>query len=121
MQSVSVRELKNNPSGALKHARDGELVVVTNRDAPEAILVGLAQLGMPDLGRLRLAIAASLFRDGVVSSGAAARMAGKTRGEMLEFLARLGIPLTPESENIADDVAAIDAWLPRAGTEISNA
>ena len=115
MESVSVRELKNNPSGALKHARAGELVVVTNRSTPEAILVGLEQLGMPDIGRLRLAIAASLFRDGVVSSGAAARMAGRSRAEMLDLLARLGIPLTPESDNIADDVKAIDAWLSRAG------
>lgn len=115
MESVSIRELKNNPSVALKHARDGELVVVTNRDAPEAILVGLEKLGMPDVGRLRLAIAASLFRDGVVSSGAAARMAGKSRADMLNLLARLGIPLTPESDNIADDVKAIDAWLSRAG------
>ena len=115
MESVSVRELKNNPSGALKHAREGELVVVTNRDTPEAVLVGLEQLGIPDVGRLRLAIAASLFRDGVVSSGAAARMAGKSRADMLDLLARLGIPLTPESDNIADDVGAIDAWLSRAG------
>lgn len=115
MESVSVRELKNNPSGALKHAREGEMVVVTNRDTPEAVLVGLEQLGMPDVGRLRLAIAASLFRDGVVSSGAAARMAGKSRADMLNLLARLGIPLTPESDNVADDVKAIDAWLSRAG------
>lgn len=115
MESVSVRELKNNPSGALKHAREGELVVVTNRDTPEAVLVGHEQLGIPDVGRLRLAIAASLFRDGVVSSGAAARMAGKSRADMLDLLARLGIPLTPESDNIADDVGAIDAWLSRAG------
>ncbi len=61
MESVSVRELKNNPSGALKHAREGEMVVVTNRDTSEVVLVGLLQLGMPDVGPLRLAIAASLF------------------------------------------------------------
>ena len=114
MKSVSVRELKNNPSTALKHARAGELVVVTNRDAPEALLVGLEKLGMPDVGRLRLAIAASLFRDGVVSSGAAARMAGKGRAEMLDILARLGIPLRSDGDDIADDVAAVDAWLSRA-------
>ncbi len=113
MESVSIRELKSNPTSALKHAREGEMVIVTNRDSPEAILVGLKQLGMPDVGRLRLAIAASLFRDGVVSSGAAARMAGKSRADMLDILARLGIALTPESDNIADDVAAIDAWLSR--------
>ena len=111
MECVSVRELKNNPSTALKQAREGAMVVVTNRDSPEAILVGLEQLGMPDLGRLRLAIAAALFRDGVVSSGAAARMAGKSRGEMLDLLARLGIPLAPEADEVAGDVAAINAWL----------
>ena len=113
MESVSVRELKNNPSTALKQARAGAMVVVTNRDAPEAILVGLEQLGMPDMSRLRLAIAASLFRDGVVSSGVAARMAGKSRVEMFDLLARLGIPLVPEADAVADDVAAIDAWLAR--------
>ena len=114
MESVSVRELKNNPSTALKHARAGELVVVTNRDTPEALLVGLEKLGMPDVGRLRLAIAASLFRDGVVSSGAAARMAGKGRAEMLDILARLGIPLRSEGDDIADEVTAVNAWLSRA-------
>lgn len=114
MESVSVRELKNNPSAALRQARDGEMVVVTNRDTPEAVLIGLAQLGMPDVGRLRLAIAASLFRDGVISSGAAARMAGKSLSEMLDLLARLGIALTPDGGEIADDVAAIDAWLSQA-------
>lgn len=114
MYTVSIRELKNDLSAALKHARDGKLVVVTNRKSPEAILVGLEQLGMPDMGRLRLAIAASLFRDGVIGSGAAARMAGESRGDMLDLLARLGIPLLPEVNDIADDVAAIDARLARS-------
>ena len=41
MESVSVRQLKNNPSTALKAARASEFVVVTNRDTPEALLVGL--------------------------------------------------------------------------------
>ena len=54
MESVSVRQLKNNPSAALKAARHAEFVVVTNRDAPAALLIGMEQLRVPDLGRLRL-------------------------------------------------------------------
>ena len=113
MESVSVRQLKNNPSTALKAARNGEFVVVTNRDAPAALLVGMEQLRVPDIGRLRLALAASLFRDGVISTGAAARMAGKSRAEMFDLLSRLGIPLhpAPAASEVADEVAAIDAWL----------
>lgn len=113
MKSVSIRELKNNPATALKRARAGEFVVVTNRDAPEALLVGLEQLRVPDLNRLRMALAASLFRDGVVSSGVAARMAGKSRAEMCDLLARLGIPLTAQADDqsVADDARAIDGWL----------
>lgn len=40
VKSVNVRELKNNPSEALRQARDG-LVVVMNRDKADALLVHL--------------------------------------------------------------------------------
>lgn len=113
MEAVSVRELKNNPGSALKAARETNFVVVTNRDVPAALLVGVEQLKLPDLGRLRLALAASLFRDGAISSGAAARMAGRSRIEMFDLLARLGIPLYPadEAAGVDGDLAAIEAWL----------
>ena len=116
MECVSVRQLKNNPSTALRAARNSEFVVVTNRDAPAALLVGMEQLRVPDVNRLRLALAASLFRDGVISSGAAARMAGKSRAEMFDLLSRLGIPLhpSPGAAEVADDAATIDAWLSNA-------
>ena len=84
MRSVCVRELKNNRATAIKLAREGEFVVMTNRGTPNALLVRIENLGMPDVGQLRLAIAASLFRDGVVRSGAAARMAGKGLAEMYD-------------------------------------
>ena len=82
-------------------------MILTNRNSPEAIPVGLKQLGMPDVGRLRLAIAASLFRDGVVSSGASAH----GRQEPCGHPGAPGHCLDTRSDNIADDVAAIDAWL----------
>ena len=113
MESVSVRELKNNPSGALRHARAGELVVVTNRDAPEALLVGLEHLRVPDVKRLRIALAASLFRDGVITTGTAARIADVSRADMFEVLSRLGIPLDGNVSEVEHDVDVIHTWLKR--------
>ena len=41
MRTVSVRELKSNPSAALRDARDGPVLVV-NRGLPEALVVSVA-------------------------------------------------------------------------------
>jgi prevent-host-death family protein len=102
MQTVSIRELKSNPSVALRQAVD-DVVVVTNRDTPQAVLVDLAQLGMPDLDGVKTALAVSLFKQGTVSLGYAARMADKTKSQMISLLSAMQIPivhLTPaELEN----------------------
>ena len=60
MQTVNVRQLKNNPSEALREAK-ADLVMVMNRDQPTAILVSLELLaGIVDLPRVRYAIALSV-------------------------------------------------------------
>ena len=41
MRTVTVRELKSNPSAALRDARDGS-VLITNRGLPEALIVSIA-------------------------------------------------------------------------------
>jgi predicted HTH domain antitoxin len=92
MQTVSVRELKSNPSVALRQAAQ-DLVVVTNRDQPQAVLVDLAYLGLPDLDNVKTALAVSLFKQGTVSLGYAARMASKTKAEMMTLLSAMQIPL----------------------------
>lgn len=110
MRAVSIRELKNNPSAALREARE-EMVVVMNRDKPQALLVDLQQLGIPDTAGLRMALAVALFKQGNVSLGYAARVAGKSLHEMMTALSNMRIPLvalTPE--DIEHDFAVIDAW-----------
>ena len=52
------------------------MVVVMNRDRPQALLVDLERLGVPDLPAVRVALAVSLFRSGAVSAGFAARVTG---------------------------------------------
>lgn len=94
MQTVNIRQLKSNPSQALAAAREDDMVAVTNRDHPQALLVDLQQLGVPYLSAVRAALAVSLFRNGVVSAGFASRMAGKRLAEMLTLLSCQGIALT---------------------------
>ena len=92
MKSVDVRDLKSNPSGALRQAREG-LVVVMNQDKPDALLVHLDDeklLGMPGV---RLALATALFRDGNLPVVRAARLAGLTASEFIQQLSRNGIPV----------------------------
>jgi predicted HTH domain antitoxin len=104
MQTVNIRQLKANPSSALAAARTEDMVVVMNRDHPQALLVDLERLGVPDLPAVRVALAVSLFRSGAVSAGFAARMAGKPLDEMLTLLSSQGIPLTGESTSAGDEV-----------------
>ena len=112
MQVVNVRQLKSNPSTALRSARDG-LVVVMNRDQPDAVLIGFDQLaGIPDFVHVRQAMAVSLFKDRLISIGGAAKMAGESTGEMLHRLARLGVPVVDYDEQaLVQEVAAAAAWL----------
>lgn len=117
MKTVSIRELKNNPSAALREAQQDDLVVVMNRDTPQAVLVDLARMGLPDMPGVRFALAVALFRQGGVSLGYAARVAGRPVAEMIDQLARIGIPIVnPGRKDVEHDIAAIDAW--KAGKAI---
>jgi hypothetical protein len=112
MQVVNIRQLKSNPSMALRGARDNDMVVVMTRDHPTALLIDLEKLGLPDLGAVRVALAVSLFRAGAISAGFAARMADKPLPEMLTLLSSLSIPLTGASAaDAVDDLHAGRQWL----------
>ena len=112
MQTVNIRQLKTNPSTALRSAKEDDMVVVMNRDHPQALLVDLDKLELPDLGSVRVALAVSLFRSGAVSAGFAARMAYKPLPEMLTLLSSLGIPLTgANAADARDDLNAGKQWL----------
>lgn len=115
MQAVNIRQLKTNPSTALAAAHESDMVVVMNRDRPQALLIDLEQLGVPDLPAVRVALAVALFRNGAVSAGFAARMAGKPLGEMLTLLSNQGIPLTGDGKAAAgearDEMRRARDWL----------
>lgn len=116
MKSVNVRELKNNPSQALRQAREG-VVVVMNRDKPDALLMHLdddALLGMPGV---RLALATALYKDGNLPVGRAARLAAVTTVEFIQHLSRSGIPVvTGDAKTVKRDVETLDSWLAAASS-----
>ena len=75
MKAVSVRELKNNPSAALREARERP-VMVLNRHRPEALLVHLDDESLLSAPGIRRAIATALYREQSLSLGQAARFSG---------------------------------------------
>lgn len=112
MQTVNVRQLKSNPSTALRDARSG-LVVVMNRDKPDAVMVGFEQLdGLADFQHVRQAMAVHLFKERLISLTGAAKMAQEPLAAMLTRLARLRIPVADYDEPaLAAEVAGARDWL----------
>ena len=114
MQTVSIRQLKSNPSTALRAAKEDDLLIVTNRGRPEALLIALDKLGLPDVDAVRTTLAVVLFKNSAISAGAAARMASKPLPEMLTLLSSLGIPLSAaSSRETQDEMKTAREWLQR--------
>lgn len=119
MQTINIRQFKANPSAVLAAACAADMVMVMNRDHPQALLVDLERLGVPDLPAVRVALAVTLFRGGSVSADFAARVAGKPLAAMLTLLSSEGLPLTGDGKAAADEtrdemLCARD-WLAKRG------
>lgn len=113
MQVVNIRQLKTNPSVALREAKNG-LVMVTNRDKPDTLLVSMEQLaGIPNLDQVKLVLGVALFRDKLLSVSAAAKVAGKSLAEMLTLLSNMGIPVVDYSVEEAEAEAVMVETLVR--------
>jgi predicted HTH domain antitoxin len=114
MHAVNVRELKSNPSEALREAKHGP-VVVMNRDRIDAVLIGIEHVGIADLPHVRQALAVSLFRGGDISVMAAAKVAGIPLAEMLSLLSNMQIPLYGGTTDEAiEDIHVGSNWLARS-------
>ena len=110
MRAFSVRELKNNPSAALRAARERP-VMVLSRNTPEALLVHLDDDGMLAAPGVRRALALALYGEGCLSLGHAARFSGLSTAEFIETASRLGIPVVRGTQqSAADDAGVIEAW-----------
>lgn len=91
VKAVRVRDLKDNPSKALRGAREAP-VLVLNRDQPEAMIVSIRDLG-PEADNVRLGLARSLYEAEALSLGQAARLSGLPLEAFIEHLGARGIPV----------------------------
>jgi predicted HTH domain antitoxin len=111
MKTVNVSGLKNNPSEALRMAHD-DLVLVMNRNEPNALMIGLKSskiIGMPGV---RKALATALFKDGDLSLARSAKLADTPLADFIAHVSRLGIPVINQTaEDAQQDMDILDQWL----------
>ena len=121
MKAVNVRQLKNNPSDALRQARK-EPVVVMHRDRPEALLVHLDNEGLLGEPGVRLALATALYRSESVSLGRGARIAGIPPADFMLHVSREGLPVIRGSaRTLREDVKSLAAWLKKDSSAATRA
>ncbi|MDO9046846.1 MAG: UPF0175 family protein [Methylobacter sp.] len=110
MYATNVRNLKRNPSEALRHAEQ-EPVLILKGNQPNAIILNLkSSLGaMGD--QLKPALAASLFKDRVLSLGAAAQISGLSLSEFIDHLTQLDIDLVIADRQTPKELETLDSWL----------
>ena len=110
MRAFSVRELKNNPSVALRAARERP-VMVLGRNVPEAVLMHLDEDSLLSEPGVRRALALALYGEGGLSLGHAARFSGLPMAEFIEAASRLGIAVVRGTrESVAREVDVLEAW-----------
>lgn len=114
MKTVNVSGLKNNPSEALRMAHD-DLVLVMNRNEPNALMIGLKSskiIGMPGV---RKALATALFKDGDLSLARSAKLADMSLADFIAHISRLGIPVINQTaEEVQQDMDTLEQWLKEA-------
>jgi len=110
MFATNVRNLKKNPSLALRQAEQ-EPVLVLKGDQPNALIIHLDKSGMDNEKMFRPAVAASLYKDKTLSLGAAARLSGLSLTQFVDHLSGLGIDLVQMDETTGQEIKDIGAWL----------
>lgn len=111
MKLVNVSGLKNNPSEALRDAQE-DMVLVMNRNQPDALMVSLKQTKTLDMPGVRTALATALFKDGELSLARSAKLAEMSLAAFITHLSRLGIPVVNSTaEETAADMDTLDEWL----------
>ena len=110
MYATNVRNLKRNPSEALRHAEQ-EPVLVLKGNQPNAVILHLEKSLEQTCQQLRPALAASLFKEKVLSLGAAAQVSGLCLSEFIEHLTTLDIDFVEPDKQTEHELDTLDQWL----------
>ena len=109
MYATNVRNLKKNPSEALRQAEHAPVLVLKGNE-PNAVILHLEGAFAGSEAQLRPALAASLYKDHVLSLGAAAKVSGLSLCEFIDHLASLDIDVVT-----ADDFSAQEKKMLESG------
>ena len=92
-----------------------DLVLVMNRNEPDALMIGLKSskiIGMPGV---RKALATALFKDGELSLARSARLADMPLANFIAHVSRLGIPVINQTaKEVQEDMDTLEQWLKEA-------
>ena len=114
MKTVNVSGLKNNPSEALRMAHD-DIVLVMNRNEPDALMIGLKSAKIIGMPGVRKALATALFKDGDLSLARSAKLADMPLADFIAHVSRLGIPVIDQTaEEVRKDMDTLEQWLKEA-------
>lgn len=110
MHATNVRNLKKNPSLALRQAEESPVLILKGNE-PNAVIVHLDKALFDAEQSVRPSLAASLFKDGTLSLGAAGRLSKMTIQEFLSLLSDLGIDVVRPDETTGHEISDLDRWL----------
>jgi predicted HTH domain antitoxin len=110
MFATNVRDLKKNPSLALRHAEQAPVLILKGNE-PNALLVNFKLSMTETQQQLKPALAASLYKEGVLSLGAAAKLSCLPLTTFIQHLATLGIEIVQADETTDHEVQDINQWL----------
>ena len=114
MKTVNVSGLKNNPSEALRMAHD-DVVLVMNRNEPDAVMVGLKSAKIIGMPGVRKAMATALFKDGNLSLARSAKLAEMPIASFIAHVSRLGISVVDQTaDEVQEDLDTLEQWLKQA-------
>jgi predicted HTH domain antitoxin len=108
--ATNVRNLKKNPSLALRQAEESPVLVLKGNE-PNAVIIHLDKTLLDAEHSVRPSLAASLFKDGTLSLGAAGRLSQMAMQEFLTLLSELGIDVVKPDETTGHEISDLDRWL----------
>ena len=108
MYATNVRNLKKNPSVALREAETSPVLILKGNQ-PNALLLHLNESLIETEKSLLPALASSLYKDGTLSLGAAAKLSKMSLTDFIQHLSHLNIDIVTHND-INNEVKDISAW-----------
>ena len=109
---------QKNPSRPLRLAKEGPVLILKENES-DAVPMHLAKSLMDTESGMRPALlAASLYRDGCVSLGKAAKISGLSLGEFIDHLGNLGMDVVGADETTDGESRDLSAWRSSSSTRV---